>query len=125
MMILLVEDSDELRSMEARLLCDAGHEVVEAANGVEALAKLSGIVYDVILLDLMMPDMDGWEFLAALRSRPAPVCNTPVIVVTASAVDTVVSLKCMNVAEVLHKPMNLSHLLNTINAVGKTKLVSN
>jgi len=79
---LLVEDDADTREMMARTLAKEGWEVSEAGDGQEALDILTDSDPQLILLDLMMPVVDGFEFLTELRARPA--CqHIPVIVVTA------------------------------------------
>ena len=80
--VLLVEDDIESREMMARTLEKAGWEVSEAGNGQEALDIMSDLQPRLILLDLMMPVMDGFGFLAELRERPEWQ-QIPVIVITA------------------------------------------
>jgi len=80
--VLLVEDDPEIRKMMARTLTKAGWEVSEAGNGQEALDMVTGLQPQLILLDLMMPVMDGFDFLTALRERP-DCKHIPVVVVTA------------------------------------------
>jgi len=80
--VLLVEDDAETRAMMRRTLERAGWEVAEAENGRVALERLGQHVPRLVLLDLMMPEMDGFEFLDALRRRPE-LRALPVIVVTA------------------------------------------
>jgi CheY-like chemotaxis protein/two-component sensor histidine kinase len=80
--VMLVEDDLEIRDMMARTLKKAGWDVSEAGNGQEALDLLAVKSPDLILLDLMMPVMDGFGFLAEMRVRP-DLQHIPVIVVTA------------------------------------------
>ena len=80
--VMLVEDDIKTRDMMARTLEKAGWNVSEAGNGQEALDLLSVKLPDLILLDLMMPVMDGFGFLAEMRVRPE-LQHIPVIVVTA------------------------------------------
>jgi len=80
---LVVEDDDATREMLKRLLVGEGWTVGTATNGREALERLSAEPPDLILLDLLMPEMDGFEFLAKLRESPAHA-GTPVIIVTAA-----------------------------------------
>jgi signal transduction histidine kinase/DNA-binding response OmpR family regulator len=80
--VMLVEDDLETRDMMARTLKKAGWDVSEAGNGQEALDLLAVKSPDLILLDLMMPVMDGFGFLAEMRVRP-DLQHIPVIVVTA------------------------------------------
>ena len=81
--VLLVEDDPDTRQMMHRMFVSEGWRVREAENGRVALDSVAQAPPDLIMLDLMMPEMDGFEFLAALRTRPAWV-DIPVIVVTAA-----------------------------------------
>jgi signal transduction histidine kinase/DNA-binding response OmpR family regulator len=80
--VLLVEDDIETREMMARTLEKAGWAVSEAGNGQEALDIMSGLQPGLVLLDLMMPVMDGFDFLTAMRAQPE-WRHIPVIVITA------------------------------------------
>jgi len=80
--VLVVEDDAENRELMARTLEKSGWEVSEAGNGQEALDMLPSLEPRLILLDLMMPVMDGFGFLAALRAKPEWQ-HIPVIVITA------------------------------------------
>ena len=80
--VLLVEDDQNTREMTGRLLDKAGWRHVEAQNGQQALAMLAKEKPSLILLDLMMPVMDGFEFLLLMRANPE-YRDIPVIVVTA------------------------------------------
>jgi PAS domain S-box-containing protein len=80
--VLLVEDDIETREVMARALGKAGWTVSEAGNGQEALDAMSNLQPMLILLDLMMPVMDGFDFLAKLRAQPEWQ-QIPVIVITA------------------------------------------
>jgi CheY-like chemotaxis protein len=80
--VLLVEDDIETREVMAHALEKAGWTVSEAGNGQEALDIMSDLQPMLILLDLMMPVMDGFDFLAAMRAQPE-WRHIPVIVITA------------------------------------------
>jgi len=80
--VLLVEDDIETREMMARTLEKAGWAVSEAGNGQEALDIMSDLQPGLVLLDLMMPVMDGFDFLTAMRAQPE-WRHIPVIVITA------------------------------------------
>jgi CheY-like chemotaxis protein len=80
--VLVVEDDDPTRAMMQRLLTKEGWNVIEAENGRVALERLALQRPDVVLLDLMMPEMDGFQFIATLRHQAA-WRTLPVIVVTA------------------------------------------
>jgi CheY-like chemotaxis protein len=79
---VLVTDDDE----DLRLLCEmylqlGGFRVSHATNGREAIEAARGELPDLVLLDLMMPVMDGWECLAALKADPV-LCRIPVFIIT-------------------------------------------
>ncbi len=80
--VLLIEDDIETREVMARTLKKAGWEVSEAGDGQQALDAMNEVQPRLILLDLMMPVMDGFEFLAAMRAHPEWQ-HIPVIVITA------------------------------------------
>ena len=80
--VLLVEDNKELRELFQRILEQEGWTVAQAENGRAGLERVEENRPELILLDLMMPEMDGFSFLEALRKRPAWRA-IPVVVVTA------------------------------------------
>ncbi len=81
--VLVVDDDGATREMLRRMLVNEGWQVIDAENGRDALDRLTKIWPDLILLDLMMPEMDGFEFLAALREKES-LNHIPVVVVTAA-----------------------------------------
>src|SRR5262249_57647016 len=80
--VLLIDDDDIVRRAVRLALEPIGWRVTEAENGLRALQALSGARPDAIILDLMMPKMNGFEFLDELRSR-ADLRDIPVVVITA------------------------------------------
>ena len=84
MRVLLVEDADALRHLFARVLKANGFDVREAANGQEALDCLPGFQPDIVVTDLMMPIVDGFELIRQLRAMPMTAI-VPVVVMTAGA----------------------------------------
>jgi PAS domain S-box-containing protein len=80
--VLIVEDDPASRDMLRRVLEKQGWSVIEAANGRMGLERMAEQIPGVIVLDLMMPEMDGFEFMVELRKQSA-YCKVPVIVVTA------------------------------------------
>jgi DNA-binding response OmpR family regulator len=79
--ILVVEDDTSILDMVMQILRSEGYPVVGAKNGVEGLAECDRRAPSLILLDMRMPRMDGWEFAAALRARGIA---SPVVVMTAA-----------------------------------------
>jgi CheY-like chemotaxis protein len=80
--VLVVDDDATLRQLLRRMLEPEGYTVVEAENGRVALERLRGVSPSVVLLDLMMPEMDGFEFVAEFR-RHAAWRAIPIVVITA------------------------------------------
>ncbi|MEO7931804.1 MAG: response regulator [Chthoniobacterales bacterium] len=80
--VLVVEDDDTSRELVRDMLEKDHYTVIEARNGLEGLERLTGVVPTMILLDLMMPEMDGFEFAAAVRKIPK-LTNVPIVVMTA------------------------------------------
>ena len=82
--ILVADDDKDIRSVLALYLEDAGYEVVEAADGVEALQVLEAQDIDLCLLDIMMPGLDGYQVLKRVRETD----DVPVIVISAKGQDS-------------------------------------
>lgn len=81
--VLIAEDQDEVRELMSDGVSAAGYEVVTAKNGKDALEKIEKEAPDVILLDLMMPEMNGFEVLEKLRKELTHNKWQPVIIVSA------------------------------------------
>ena len=84
--ILIVEDDKQVRRLLTVLVRGAEIEIDEAADGVEALEKIDAKTYDLVILDRMMPRLDGLEVLKSMRSRDE-LKATPVILVSAKVED--------------------------------------
>ncbi len=82
--VLLVEDDADLRDALRDCLVECGHDVVTAHDGSDGLALLREVQPDVVVLDLMMPKLDGWQFRVAQRKEPM-IATTPVIAISASS----------------------------------------
>ena len=75
--ILVVDDDADIRRLARTLLESAGHEVRTAADGLEGLAAAQDGGLDLILLDINMPEMDGWETLRLLKAEPRTAPRRP------------------------------------------------
>ena len=78
---LVVEDDQAMRGLLCRLLAKAGYRVVEAADGSTALAHLQTDAADVVVLDILLPDIDGYEVARRIRAEPA-LAQLPILMVT-------------------------------------------
>lgn len=110
MNILLVEDDPPLRKTAAAALKLCGHETVCAADGMEALAAADECRPDLVVLDLHMPDMNGWEFLERFRSRSGWQ-QIPVVVMSAAHR---VNVDELHAQAFFTKPFDLDELLDAI-----------
>jgi CheY-like chemotaxis protein len=81
--LLLVDDDTALRGIIAALLRNTGHTVVEVSSGTEALKRAEAEHFDLFLLDVMMPDMDGYALARRLREQPA-THEAPILMLTAN-----------------------------------------
>ena len=118
-MVLVVEDDEDHRSTMASTLANEGYHVETAIHGADALAQLhAGARPDVILLDLLMPEVDGWAFMAVQKREPA-LASIPVVVFTGGG-DRVLSSAPV-AAGYLAKPIGRRRLLDTIEHVLRTR----
>ena len=111
--ILLVDDSKFSRYMLAKILISGAHEVIEAVNGEDGLAKAQTDTPDLIITDLLMPGLDGIGLVNRLKECGI---GTPVVVVTANIQDTM-HQRCMElgVKGFVNKPVKPDELLTLIN----------
>lgn len=116
--ILCVEDEPEMIDLMRLILGRRGFEVKGANGGAEGLKMIRESAPDLILLDLMMPDMDGWEVYQQLKADEK-TRNIPVIVVTAKAqsIDKVLGLHIAKVDDYIAKPFSPQELLNSVERV--------
>lgn len=109
--VLIVEDDSDLRRLYAIGLNQRGFEVKLAANGAEAVERVAQEEPDVILLDLIMPIMDGWEVIEKVnfngRSR-----SIPIVVISGTPKPEAPTLPC--IVGWLSKPVSLEELVETI-----------
>ena len=106
--VLLVEDDVDIREAVSAVLEAEGYTVLTAGNGEEALRTLEQGQPCVVLLDLMMPVMDGWDFLAELKKSRRHE-DLPVVVVSAYS-----ERKAEGVRRILKKPLDVNQLLAAV-----------
>ena len=116
--VVCVEDEPEMIDLIRLILGRKGYEVIGAHGGMAAMQIIQEQMPDVILLDLMMPDMDGWEVYQKLKADE-DVKNIPVIVVTAKAqsIDKVLGLHIAKVDDYISKPFSPQDLVTSVEKV--------
>lgn len=116
--ILCIEDDQEMVDLIRLILTRRGFEVFGALGGSSGLEVIRDEKPDLILLDLMMPEMDGWEVYQQIKSDKT-IQNIPVIVVTAKAqsIDRVLGLHIAKVDDYISKPFSPQELLDSIESV--------
>lgn len=116
--ILCIEDEQEMIDLIRLILTRRGFEVRGANGGKEGLEAVRTQHPDLVLLDLMMPDMDGWEVYQQMKADEA-TRDIPVIVVTAKAqsIDKVLGLHIAKVDDYIAKPFSPQELMNSVDTV--------
>ena len=106
--VLVVDDDAAIRKVIKDRLCALGHDVATAANGVEALSEVDSFAPAMMLLDLRMPELDGFGVLEALRERPR---RPEVVVITAhGSIDAAVKAVKLGAHDFISKPFEPAHL---------------
>ena len=118
--VLVVDDEAMTRELLRIMLQRGGFVVVEAGGGEEALEKVESDKPDLIILDLMMPDIDGFTVCGRLRSNPETV-NIPVMMLSARTDDETVKLAlAIGANKYLRKPVSYKGLMEDVEAVLNT-----
>lgn len=115
--ILIADDSANIRTIMKYSLLRLGYDVIEATDGYEAVRLARQLCPDVIVLDLCMPGIDGWEVAARLRGDPA-LEEVPIIAMTAYDVSTVKrSAESVGCRQVIAKPFQMAELTDAVAAL--------
>lgn len=112
--ILAVDDSPSMRQMVGQTLRAAGYDVIEAADGVEALELAKGRVVDVVITDVNMPNMDGITLVAQLRALPSYRLVPLLLLTTESSPERKAQGKQAGATGWMVKPFNPDQLLATL-----------
>ena len=120
--VVCVEDEPEISDLIRLILGRKGFDLTGATGGLEGLEAIRRVKPDLVLLDLMMPDMDGWEVYQQMKADPE-LKNIPVIVVTAKAqsIDKILGLHIAKVDDYVTKPFGPQELLQSVERVLSAK----
>jgi DNA-binding response OmpR family regulator len=113
--VVCIEDEPEMIDLVRLILGRKGFQVIGANGGIEGLDTVRREKPDLVLLDLMMPDMDGWEVYQQMKADPG-LRDIPVVVVTAKAqsIDKVLGLHIAKVDDYITKPFGPQELLESV-----------
>ncbi len=116
--VVCIEDEPEMIDLVRLILGRKGFSVIGANGGVEGLETVRRERPDLVLLDLMMPDMDGWEVYQQMKAD-ADLKSIPVVVVTAKAqsIDKVLGLHIAKVDDYITKPFGPQELLESVQKI--------
>lgn len=116
--IVCIEDEPEMIDLIRLILGRRGFDVHGAPGGVEGIKMVREMLPDLVLLDLMMPDMDGWEVYQQMKAD-ASTREIPVIVVTAKAqnIDKVLGLHIAKVDDYIAKPFGPQELMDSVEKI--------
>ena len=115
MRVLFVEDNEVNRRVVKEMLTAGGIDMSEAQDGAAGLAMIEANDYDLVLMDLRMPGMDGMTAIRHIRARDDDKAKVPVIVVTADAGSSIdADCKAAGADEVILKPVSMTSLYDTI-----------
>ncbi|MGZ7078070.1 MAG: response regulator [Thermoanaerobaculia bacterium] len=116
--VLVVDDEPAIRALVTKIVERAGLPVDNARDGAEAIEKLDANSYEVLVVDLMMPNVDGFAVVDYLRDRPGP--RPAIIVITAGDTAAIRRLDGSMVHSVLRKPFDIDVLGDLIVAAART-----
>ncbi len=116
--VVCIEDEPEMIDLVRLILGRKGFDVIGANGGIEGLETVHRERPDLVLLDLMMPDMDGWEVYQQMKADD-DLRNIPVVVVTAKAqsIDKVLGLHIAKVDDYITKPFSPQELLESVEKI--------
>src|SRR5687767_6348812 len=109
--VLVIDDDEHILALLREALGTEGYEVVGAVDGAEAIGAIRRGQPDLILLDLMMPVLDGFSFLDLYKQLPGP--HAPVIIITAAAREAREEVES-KADEVIPKPFSVDHVLRIV-----------
>jgi DNA-binding response OmpR family regulator len=113
--VLIADDEDGILQIMAKKISGAGYQVVTAADGQEAWDKIKSEDPDLVILDLTMPKMDGWQVLKALRENPPGKKWQPVIIISAlGEIENMQKGLHMEADHYMTKPCSIDDIIKTI-----------
>jgi len=111
--VLVVDDEPDTLELVKLVLESGGFKVILANNGMEALAQIETTKPDIVLLDIMMPDMDGWDVFRKIKDRNSDI---PIAILTAKAqnIDKLLGLHVLKADDYITKPFGKNELIGKV-----------
>ena len=121
--VLIIDDEEEIRKLLKNIFEEEGAKVELAKSGSEGFSKLMNTHFDIVLIDLMMPQMDGFEAIRAIRQIDPII---PIIIITGYATQDNIK-KCLELGanDYFSKPFDLQHIVRRANELIEARLESN
>ncbi len=114
--VLIAEDSSVIQNLTRKILQIQNYEIFSAKNGLQVLSMLENEDFDIILMDINMPQMDGMECAKEIRALKDPKkSKIPIVAITGNAKNyTLEDFKSVGINEYLQKPLNFDNLVDTV-----------
>ena len=114
--VLIAEDSSVIQNLTRKILQIQNYEIFSAKNGLQVLKMLEDEDFDIILMDINMPQMDGMECAKAIRAlKNAKKAKIPIVAITGNAKNyTLEDFKDVGINDYLQKPLNFDNLVDTV-----------
>lgn len=113
--VLVVDDESPVTEALSALLSEAGYHVLTAINGHQGMEKLAGLNPDLVMIDLMMPVMDGPAMLQAIKSDPQ--YQDLAVVMMSSVAEPILERSCSGYSAFLRKPLQAKSVLHTLGSL--------
>jgi CheY-like chemotaxis protein len=115
--VLIVDDDRDNRELFQLVLAEAGYDAIERSNGVDALALLENQTFDLMILDLQMPHLNGVSVLKTLRSNPK-YDSMKIVIATANAHMALIEVDAL-ADHVIYKPIDLRAFIRLVERLGR------
>ncbi len=114
--ILVAEDSSVIQNLTKKILTQQNYQISAVKNGKQVMDKLSKESFDLILMDIHMPQMDGMKCAEAIRQMKGDIANVPIIAITGNANNySMEDFKGAGIDEFIPKPLNYDTLVTVVN----------
>ena len=114
--IMIVDDEPDILFTVGQMLKINGYEVIKAANGEDCLNKLNKAIPDLVLLDIMMPEMSGWDVAAKIKENPK-WCDIPIVFLTAKGDTMSIGMGNMAAEDYITKPFDIEDLKERVKKI--------